>query len=112
MIVQYKDYAPTTFDACGLPDRQDWYVAPCSTNRDAEPLQRSNWRVQQTMLAHLETEIHRFGHWACGWVEVLLVAPSDAAKADLAKIADSLADYPVLSEDANERRRLLGIQWP
>jgi hypothetical protein len=101
MLTQYRDYAPTTFDTQGLalPDRQDWYVAPCGTNRDAAPLQRSNWRVQQTMLAHLETEIHRFGHWACGWFEILLVAPSDAAKAELAKIADGLADYPVLSED-------------
>ena len=43
--------------------------------------------------------IARSGHWACGWVELLLIHQSDARAVALGeKIEARLASYPVLDE--------------
>jgi len=52
-----------------------------------------------------DVQIHRFGHWANGWFEIVLVNPD---KPELVKLAqeleDSLENYPVLDEnDFSER---------
>ena len=99
-MTEYKDWAPTGFDRKGLnlPDQQDWVVL-ISTNRDDDLLGESNWHVAQQMLDGLDGwEIHSFGHWACGWVETILVDPkSDAYKVAL-EISNSLESYPILDE--------------
>lgn len=77
----YANYTPSGYDPQGafLPDRQDWIVAPISRTRDtADALTIANWKAQLTLLGgESETvELHRFGHWACGWFEIVLVHPS------------------------------------
>lgn len=88
-------------DSDHLHDR--YFVAPVSTSRDADILTRSNWDVVTDEILkvarHNDTEIHRFGHWGCGWYEQLLIHKSDT---EALKVAEewccTLADYPVASD--------------
>lgn len=102
-MITYKEFQPTSFDCkgLGLPDRQDWLVAPVGQNRDSEALYRSNFIVVYEDLikyGYDDVEIHRFGHWGPGWFEIILVRPNTEA----AKIAEewecALSDYPVADE--------------
>lgn len=101
----YREFAPSTFDEKGLclPERQDWFVHPCGTNRDADALTRSNWRVAERALtltdpAGEDYETHRFGHWACGWFEIVIVRPGSDCAALAAAHEKRLAEYPILDE--------------
>lgn len=102
-LQRYGDYRPTQFDPRGLalPDQQDWLVAPVIQTRDSEPLEASNFA---TFLAALDgesdtVEVHRFGHWANGWFEIILIDPKDTARVERAEeLGNALADYPVLDE--------------
>lgn len=114
-MTTYSDYAPTPYDRSGafLPDRQAWLVAPVSRNRDSGVLDQSNFAVAVERLGgESETvEVHRFGHWACGWYEIILVHPS---KADLLRrIEDALEEHPVLDEDrhAQAERDAIEDAW-
>ena len=101
---RYRGQQPTAFDprGLGLPDQQDWIVAPVSQNRDSGPLDRSNFRSFLKLLGeeseHVET--HSFGHWACGWYEIIIVSPNAPTKIlqALAEGACALADYPVVDD--------------
>jgi len=105
---RYSDYQPTGFDPKGivLSDQQDWLVLPCGRNRDSMPLDESNFAVALKELGDESdtVEVHRFGHWACGWFEIIIVKP-DTSEAETAnEIENSLADYPVLDDcDYSER---------
>lgn len=110
MLDTYASFRPTRFDAAGyaLPDRADWYVLPVGVNRDSDTLDRSNWRVALRSLSAAcpdgegpdTYEVHRFGHWGCGWFDVAIVNPAcEVAVAVAVDIAASLANYPILSED-------------
>lgn len=102
MPQRYSDFAPTQFDVrgLGLDDRQSWYVAPVSITRDSDPLAESNFETAKRILteAGVEWEDHRFSHWGPGWFEAIIVEPTEAGRAIVESIADSLADYPVLDE--------------
>ena len=104
-MIPYSNYQPTGFDVRGLnlPDRQDWLVAPCGVNRDSDVLTRSNWRVQARELDKLDPkgedhEAHRFGHWACGWFELVLLRPGSVCATEAQGWEDALSDYPILDE--------------
>ena len=104
--MRYADFQPTGFDPRGLalPDRQDWLVAPIGRNRDSGILAESNFDAfLDAMGGESETlEIHRFGHWGCGWFEIVLVHPDREDEVD--EIEGALADYPVLDDsDYSER---------
>lgn len=84
-------------------------VLVLSVHRDSDALARSNWTVGGTLLreaaeaAGAPESVYdwRASHWAVGWVEYLMVkrdAPESVLEA-AADILDSLADYPVLSDD-------------
>jgi len=77
MVTEYKDWSPTQVDSCGLnlEDRQDWLVAPVILTRDSECLEQSNFHTAKEMLKEVEHEEHEFGHWACGWLRIILVSP-------------------------------------
>jgi hypothetical protein len=100
----YKEFRPSAWDSAGLglPDQQNWLVAPVSRNRDSDVLSESNF---QTFLDALGGEsetvqVCRFGHWAAGWFEIILIDPADVDRVREAEgLEDALADYPVLSED-------------
>jgi len=59
-------------------------------------------------------EVHRFGHWGPGWIEIILVDPGHYHTLWTAgEIVCSLADYPVLDEeDWSEREfEAAGETW-
>ncbi len=106
----YKKYRPTGFDPAGAfldEDRQEWLVVNVSRNRDSDCLAESNFN---TFLEGLggesdNVEVHRFGHWACGWYEIILI---DAKAEDIVALAqemeDALENYPVLDEEDLSKR--------
>lgn len=111
-LPRYADWAPPAHDCrgLGLPDRQDWRVLPVTRTRDSGPLDESNFEsacaaFDATGPGAAAWEVHRFGHWGPGWIEILLVNPDcpDALRA-AGEIVCALADYPILDEDDFSRR--------
>lgn len=103
----YGDFRPTGFDCAGLglDDRQAWFVAPCSRNRDSGLLATCNWESQLQIIKAADPsgedyEIHSFNHWACGWFEILIVRPGSSAQQAAEDIAAALASYPILDDSA------------
>lgn len=88
------------------PDLNSWFEGP-GQGRDSGVLTQSNFAVALDMLGgESETvEVRRFGHWACGWFELILVHEADhKALKVLAEIGQALEDYPVLDDmDYSER---------
>ena len=109
---KYKDFAPTGFDAKGLiAERYDIgeFLVVIGRNRDSDTLEESNWIQALEMLGGESdtVQVHRFGHWACGWLEVLMIDPADEKASAIAQeIKDRLADYPILNEEHYSR-----LQW-
>ncbi len=101
---KYSEHRPTGFDRQGafLDERQDWLVLPVSQNRDSGPLDQSNFEQALEMLGGERNniiEVHRFGHWAWGWYEIIIVNPKAGKTLKIAEsIESSLEDYPVLNE--------------
>lgn len=112
----YKTFRPTGFDQAGLnlDDRQDWLVS-VGQNRDSDALQRSNFRVILKDLGGEgdNVEVHRFGHWACGWFEVILVRPGTPEAKNAEAWEAALSDYPVASEDdfSDEEYEEANLTW-
>jgi hypothetical protein len=105
--MRYRDWAPTPFDAKGAfldADRMDWIVGPCSQTRDSDALDRSNFETLQKLLDDqgVEYEVHRFGHWGPGWIEIVLVHPDGTDHID--EIRRRLDDYPILDENDHSER--------
>ncbi len=102
-IQTYREFRPTGFDQCGVgPDAiQDMLVAPVSRSRDSGVPAESNWEVVTGGIsAQIEgCQVHRFGHWACGWFELFLVPPSPEARDLLERWEGLLEDYPIASEE-------------
>lgn len=107
-LKKYADFKPSAFDTAGLglPDRQGWLVAPVGVNRDADCLTQANWQagvaaIEKAAAADAEDswETPRFGHWACGWLQICIVRPGSAAALAALKLAQKLENYPVLDED-------------
>lgn len=100
----YKEFRPTQFDShCFVDERENWFVAPVSRNRDSDALSRSNFAVLTQQLGdegENTFEIHRFGHWGPGWFEIILINPNNESLVKIGNDAeDSLADYPVLDDE-------------
>lgn len=116
-MITYSKFRPSGFDTAGLnlPERQEWLVAPCGRNRDSSVLDESNFEACLTGLGQEgeDVEVHRFGHWACGWFEIILVRPGSAAEVDALDTESALADYPVLDDsDYSERLEVAaGKSW-
>lgn len=109
----YKEYRPTGFDPKGLNGESngisDFLVIPCGRNRDSRCLEESNFHAALAMLGgesepvsdddNGPVQIHRFGHWACGWFEIILVKPGTPQAAMAEVIEAKLENYPVLDDD-------------
>ena len=79
-------------------DHGGWYIV-ASQHRDSDSLTRSNFRVLAARLADTTAMTEESSHWAVGWVERLIVAPSDRAALRVALTAHrAMDDYPVLDE--------------
>jgi len=107
----YKSFRPTQFDhkGIGLPDCQDWLVAPVARNRDSDCLSESNFHAfVKAMGGESEDfQIHRFGHWANSWFEIVLVNPDKTELVKLAeKLEGALESYPVLDEEDFSNREM------
>lgn len=79
-------------------DRKDWLLC-AGRSRESSILEDSNFVA---ILKHLggesdTLEVHRFGHWAVGWIEEMLVAPSRMA--EVKHVKEQLDNYPVWDED-------------
>jgi hypothetical protein len=99
MPITYSQFSPTPFDHnIPIEDRNDWIVAPVSRNRDSGILTESNWicQLDALELVMAEYEIHRFGHWANGWFEIVLVHPDHIEVVE--ELEAALIDYPILDE--------------
>lgn len=105
---KYSEYQPTGFDSKGLnlDDQQNWLVVPVGQNRDSGDLDLSNFQTALDMLGdESETvEVHRFNHWACGWLEIIIVQPDSEAQAKAQEIEDSLESYSILDETDYSKR--------
>lgn len=106
-LQRYRDFRPTGFDhhynidhAVGAP-REHWIVMPTAQNRDSHAFERANFDATvKTLGGESETvEIHRFGHWACGWFEIIIVDPDSPQATTAAEIACALGDYPVVDDE-------------
>lgn len=99
----YESFRPTQFDSPktieGLDGTQ--YVVVASRNRDSDCRELSNFDAALRELGGEnddDVQIHRFGHWACGWVELLL-AHEETHLDTLIDLSDRLEDYPILDDD-------------
>lgn len=101
-MITYSQFQPTGFDRKGicLPDQQSWLVAPVGNNRDSDCLTRANWQSFLREISESDTvQIHRFGHWACGWFEIIIIDPNDTISVKKAEdLERALEDYPVLDD--------------
>ena len=90
----------------GHMDKPDWVVS-CGRNRDSEILDESNFQAALERLGGegKHVAIERFGHWGCGWFELILVNPKSLKHIKVAvEIAKYLEHYPVLDDsDYSER---------
>ena len=100
---KYSTFAPTGFDRQGafLSGQGEWLVAPCKRNRDSNSFDSSNWDQQLEMLGgeSKRAQIHRFGHWACGWFEIVLINPRSKLVKIGNQIESQLENYPILDEN-------------
>jgi len=79
-----------------------------TTNRDADTLTRSNWSViTEDILERFpdDARIESYGHWACGWLEKLIITIYDAdmKPTDVARACydyhSAIEQYPVIDEE-------------
>ncbi len=81
----------------------DRYVV-VSKNRDSEILTEVNFQVALERLGGVSdlVSIVRIGHWACGWIEHLMVhqLAGDTLLEAADEIVADLRAYPILDEDA------------
>ncbi len=106
----YNEFQPTGFDPKGylLSDQQNWFVLPCGQNRDSNCLDRSNFKVALEKLGgeSENVEVHRFGHWAYGWFEIIIINPESKQVQIACDIENQLEQYPILDDmDYSE------LQW-
>lgn len=82
---------------------KDWYIGPVGHSRDSDAVEESNWRVVVKELNNLDPsgehyEIHRFGHFAVGWIEEIAFKPFSIIEDYYHLIKASLEIYPILCE--------------
>lgn len=103
-----KEFHPTPFDSRSnmigsdeYDNRSEWYVLPVMKTRDATVLDESNFDSALELLKGYDesVEVHSFGHWACGWYELILIESDSEAQLIAEGIVKELENYPVVNED-------------
>lgn len=85
-----------------------WFIL-LSQNRDSRVLEQSNFAsALEELGGESDTvQVHRFGHWGCGWYELILIDPTDVEAVRIGEdIERALEDYPVLDENDFLEREL------
>lgn len=88
-------------DACYFGECGHWLIAATVT-RDCDALGRSNFDAMLKLLGGESdtVQIERSSHWACGWIDRIIIDPANTHAVSVAEAARAeLADYPVLDED-------------
>lgn len=82
-------------------------LACVSTHRETPPIFVPNQEIAVCMLAEADPDgtahaLHRFSHWAVGWIDYVIVNTQRAAVVDVcADIMERLDAYPLLNEEAS-----------
>jgi len=105
--MKYRDFAPTALDRhIKVDGREDWEVIPFATrNRDSNALEVSNFEFTETALNEVQEEgenweVMRFGHWACGWFEIIVFNPESLPiRNKVEDIHTQYKNYVVLDEE-------------
>lgn len=85
------------------------YYVVAGRSRDSGVLERSNWDAIVEALGGESKRtngvvISRASHWACGWVETLLIHRGASKKLAIAdRIAEGLESYPIVDEELFSR---------
>ena len=83
-------------------DKGEW-LQVISHTRDSSCLERSNFQVATKMMEDVDSEcfeIERYSHWACGWIETLVIDPDNKAAVEKGnEIITLISQYPILDED-------------
>lgn len=85
----------------GNTDHAHDYLVMTQT-RDSDCLERSNFKCAYDELRGVSKDdvyIVRHGHWACGWIEHIMVKPNTKCQDVAEEIMCALADYPVLNDN-------------
>ena len=81
----------------------DWITSTeIQINRDSDELTESNWQVFIDGLEKTNSEdwrILRFGHFACGYYEIVILKPNSESYDFYIQCLESLENYPVLDEE-------------
>jgi len=100
-------------------ERTDWLIVYAVT-RDSSTLERANFQAIERDLAGTRYTIERSGHWAVGWVDYLIIDPTDTEAVEIAERAQSrLEDYSILDEslwsemelEAYSQNVELAVKW-
>ena len=78
------------------------YYKFISNNRDSSILTRSNWQSITSEFDKFSLPYENWGtnHWACGWLDTMMIYKDDTASLVVADIIVSqLQDYPLYDED-------------
>lgn len=105
--MKYRDFTPTALDRhIKVDGRDDWEVIPFATrNRDSNALETSNFEFTESALKEVQEEgknweIMRFGHWACGWFEIMVFNPEcQEIKSKVDSVFKQYQNYIVLDEE-------------
>jgi len=84
------------------PERDTWDVSEINHTRDSDILSESNWIALLELLGGEKdtVEIHRFNHWAVGWIEIIIVDTEDIdTHLKLLKAEKDYDGYPCLDEE-------------
>ena len=90
-------------------DRGDWLVAYV-ISRDADLLAQVNFEVfirefnAVGLVEDVDYAIERARHWACGWVDFLIVPPSGKAEKIANDLLAALEKYPCLDDELYSAR--------
>lgn len=111
-VIRESDSIPNFAYAGDLPVGKTWALT-FSKNRDSELLEVSNFEaIKDDLESRFRRDVteERFGHWAVGWVDHLMVRMLDddgtvtPAGVAVLEWRERLADYPVADEEDYNRR--------
>lgn len=87
---------------CGYwGERESWLVV-IGRSRDSEALEEANFQAMLKLLGGESDTIaiERENHWACGWVEYILLDPTYITGCIIAgKTLHDLEDYPIIDDE-------------
>ena len=85
----------------GSHDYKDW-VMFLGRTRDSDTYERSNFECGLKAIGGESDTVHivGFGHWACGWIDEIMIDPKDTEAIKKAEqVLSDLEDYPIVNED-------------